>query len=48
MQKLRKEIKEYLGIEQDKDCAVNAVTGHIVMKGHWKGELDKFLVSKGF
>ena len=46
--RLRREIKEYLGIEQDKDCAVNAVTGHIVVKGHWKGELDTFFVSKGF
>jgi len=48
VQRLMREIKEYLDIEQDKDCAVNAVTGHIVVKGHWKGELDRFLVSKGF
>ena len=45
---LRDELKAFLGIEKDKDCAVSAVTGHIVLKGHWRNEVDRFLVAKGF
>ena len=45
---LRRELQAFLGIQKDKDCAVSAVTGHIVLKGHWRSEVDRFLVAKGF
>lgn len=45
---LKRELKEFLGIQKEKDCAVNPVTGHIILKGHWKSEVDGFLVAKGF
>jgi large subunit ribosomal protein L49 len=45
---LKRELKEFLGIQKDKDCAVNPVTGHIILKGHWRNEVDEFFVAKGF
>ena len=36
------ELVRELGVGKD-DVAVNSVTGHVNVKGHWKGRVETFL-----
>ena len=45
---LAKDLKEHLRIAEDKDCKVNPVTGHVVLKGHWVREIREYLTRRGF
>ncbi|KAI9712303.1 MAG: hypothetical protein M1820_001516 [Bogoriella megaspora] len=45
--KLKTELAEQLGLE-GKDAVVNPVTGHIVLKGWWKPQVQKFLEERKF
>ncbi|KAK5125221.1 hypothetical protein LTR85_000897 [Meristemomyces frigidus] len=44
---LRDELRGVLGL-QEKDCQVNPVTRHVVLKGHHKPEIEKFLRERMF
>lgn len=44
---LRDELREMLGV-QEKDAIVNSVTGHIMIKGHYKPQIEKFLRQRMF
>lgn len=42
---LRDELKSLL---KNSDCVVNSVTGHIMIKGHHKPQVEKFLRERMF
>lgn len=42
---LRDELKGFLG---KKEVVVNSVTGHIMIKGHVKGQVEKYLKERLF
>lgn len=44
---LRDALREVLGV-QEKDAIVNSVTGHIMIKGHHKPQIEKFLRQRMF
>ncbi|KAK5713927.1 54S ribosomal protein img2, mitochondrial [Elasticomyces elasticus] len=44
---LRDELRTELGL-QEKDAVVNAITGHVVLKGWWKKEVTGFLARRRF
>lgn len=44
---LRNELRVLLGVE-DKDAVVNSVTGHIMIKGHYKPQIEKYLRQRMF
>ncbi|KAK3718708.1 54S ribosomal protein img2, mitochondrial [Vermiconidia calcicola] len=45
---LRDELRAVLGLGRKEDCVVNAVTGQVVIKGHWKGMVERFLRVRRF
>lgn len=44
---LRDELKAMLGVDK-KDCVVNPVTGHVMLKGHFKPQIETFLRERMF
>lgn len=44
---LRDELKELLGLEE-KDAVINRVTGHVVLKGHHRPKVERFLRERKF
>lgn len=44
---LRDELKQLLRVPE-KEVAINSVTGHIMIKGHWKPQIEKFLRERNF
>ena len=44
---LRDELRGVLGLD-GKECVVNPVTKHIMMKGHHKPRIDRFLRERMF
>ncbi|KFY14928.1 hypothetical protein V492_02316 [Pseudogymnoascus sp. VKM F-4246] len=45
---LREDLKVALGIEEDREIQVNHLTRHIIVKGHRKPEVAKFLEEHKF
>ncbi|OBT68940.1 hypothetical protein VE03_01314 [Pseudogymnoascus sp. 23342-1-I1] len=45
---LREDLKVALGIEEDREIQVNHLTRHIIVKGHRKPEVAKFLIEHKF
>lgn len=44
---LRDELRGALGL-QEKECQVDPVTRHVVLKGHYKPQIEKFLRERKF
>lgn len=44
---LREELRGVLGVGE-KDVVVNGVTGHVMVKGHWKPVIERFLRERRF
>lgn len=44
---LKGELCRELGVKKD-DVAINSVTGHINVKGHWKTKVETFLRERRF
>ncbi|KAF2085333.1 hypothetical protein K490DRAFT_14403, partial [Saccharata proteae CBS 121410] len=44
---LRDDLKAFLRVA-DKDIAINSVTGHIVVKGWYKPQIERFLEERKF
>ena len=45
---LRDELREVLPLKDVKECVVNPVTGHVMLKGHYKGEVERYLRERMF
>lgn len=44
---LKDELRQLLRVPE-KEVAINSVTGHIMIKGHWKPQIEKFLRERNF
>ncbi|KAF9701832.1 hypothetical protein EKO04_000827 [Ascochyta lentis] len=44
---LRDDLQAWLAKKKDEDVKVNALTGHVVVKGHHKAEIAEFLQGRG-
>ncbi|KAL2356098.1 mitochondrial large subunit ribosomal protein-domain-containing protein [Cryomyces antarcticus] len=47
VQALRDDLQKELGV-QNKDCTINTLTGHIIVKGWHKGRVTQFLLERQF
>jgi len=45
---LKQDLQQALGIVEDKDIQINQLTRHIIIKGHRKPEVAKFLEERKF
>lgn len=46
--KLKDDLQQALGITEDKEIQINQLTRHIIVKGHRKPEIAKFLEERKF
>lgn len=47
LQALRNDLRKALKLD-DKECTINSITGHVIVKGHKKQEIAKFLTDQKF
>ncbi|KHJ31969.1 putative mitochondrial large ribosomal subunit [Erysiphe necator] len=47
LQELRNDLRKALNLT-DKECTINSTTGHVLVKGHKKQEISKFLTDQNF
>ncbi|RKF57486.1 54S ribosomal protein img2, mitochondrial [Erysiphe neolycopersici] len=47
IQALRNDLRKALKLD-DKECTINSTTGHVLVKGHKKQEIAKFLIDQKF
>lgn len=45
---LRDELRKALGLTKKEECVVNPITGHVVLKGHFKDPVSRFLRERMF